>query len=63
MQRVFQQVINLGLTLAANHTASFIMPFDAQLLHVSACNTSANPPLLFQIMTSRSASRASLPIP
>ena len=42
MQRVFQQVINLGPTLAANHTASFKMPFDAQLLHVSACNSTAN---------------------
>jgi len=42
MQRVFQQVINLGPTLAANHTASIKLPFDAQLVHVSACNATAN---------------------
>ena len=42
MQRMFQQVINLGPALAANHTASFILPFNAQLVHVSAGNSSAN---------------------
>ena len=42
MQRMFQQVINLGPALAANHTSSFILPFNAQLVHVSACNSSAN---------------------
>jgi hypothetical protein len=42
MLRTFQQVINLGPTLAANHTASFIFPFDAQLVHVSMCNSTAN---------------------
>ena len=42
MNRTFQQVINLGPTLAANHTSSFAMPFNAQLIHVSACNSTAN---------------------
>ena len=42
MNRTFQQVINLGPALAANHTASFTMPFDASLVHISACNSSAN---------------------
>ena len=42
MNRTFQQVINLGPTLAANHTATFTMPFGATLVHVSACNSTAN---------------------
>jgi len=28
--------------MAANHTSSFVLPFDVQLVHVSACNSSAN---------------------
>ncbi|OGO34679.1 MAG: hypothetical protein A2W35_08105 [Chloroflexi bacterium RBG_16_57_11] len=39
---VFQQTFNLGPTLAANHTFNFTLPFDAQLIHVSACNSTAN---------------------
>ena len=42
MNRVFQQTINLGPTLAANHTFSFKAPFDMQLVHVSLCNSTAN---------------------
>ncbi len=40
--RVFQQTINLGPTLAANHTFNFKCPFDMQLIHVSLCNSTAN---------------------
>jgi hypothetical protein len=40
--RVFQQVYNLGPTLAANHTFNFKAPFDCQLIHVSLCNSTAN---------------------
>ena len=39
---VFQQTINLGPTLAANHTFNFTLPFDMQLMHVSLCNSTAN---------------------
>jgi|GEM_PF-1453564 len=42
MLRVFQQTINLGPTLAANHTFVFKAPFDMQLVHVSCCNSTAN---------------------
>ena len=42
MDRVFQQTIFLGPALAASHTPLFKAPFDMQLLHVSAVNTSAN---------------------
>jgi hypothetical protein len=40
--RVFQQTITLGPTLAANHTFNLKMPFNAQLIHVSLCNSTAN---------------------
>ena len=40
--RVFQQTINLGPTLAANHTFNFNLPFSATLIHVSCCNSTAN---------------------
>ena len=40
--RVYTQTIFLGPTLAANHTASFTLGHNAQLLHVSLCNSSAN---------------------
>lgn len=40
--RVFQQTINLGPALAANHTFNFTMPFNATLIHVSCCNSTAN---------------------
>ena len=39
---VFQQTINLGPTLAANHTFNFKLPFDMQLIAVSLCNSTAN---------------------
>ena len=39
---VFQQTLNLGPALAANHTFNFTLPFDAQLIHVSLCNSTAN---------------------
>ena len=39
--RVFQQTINLGPTLAANHTFNFKAPFNCQLIHVSLCNSTA----------------------
>ena len=42
MQRVFQQVYVIPGALAANHTFQATMPFDAQLVHVSLVNTSAN---------------------
>jgi len=42
MNRVFQQTIHLGPTLAANHSFSFKAPFDMQLVHVSLCNSTAN---------------------
>lgn len=34
--------LNIPGTLAANHTFQFKFPFDVQLVHVSACNTTAN---------------------
>jgi hypothetical protein len=42
MLRVFQQTYVIPGALAANHTFQAKMPFDAQLVHVSLCNTSAN---------------------
>ena len=42
MQRVFQQTVFLGPALAANHTAVFTVPFDCQLVHVSAVNSTTN---------------------
>lgn len=42
MERVYQQTINLGPALAANHSFSFKTPFECQLVHVSLCNSSAN---------------------
>jgi hypothetical protein len=42
MQRVFQQTYVIPGTLAANHTFQATLPFDAQLVHASLCNTSAN---------------------
>lgn len=42
MNRVFQQTLNLGPALAANHSFSFKSPFDCQLVHVSLCNSTAN---------------------
>jgi hypothetical protein len=42
MVRVFQQTFNLGPTLAANHVFALKMPFDAQLVHVSCSNSTAN---------------------
>jgi hypothetical protein len=42
MNRVFQQTWHIQGTLAANHTISYKMPFDAQLVHVSLNNTTAN---------------------
>jgi hypothetical protein len=42
MKQVFQQTINLGPTLAANHTLNFKCHADMQLIHVSACNSTAN---------------------
>jgi len=42
MNRIFQQTINLGPTLAADHTFTFQAPFDMQLVHVSLCNSTAN---------------------
>jgi hypothetical protein len=42
MQRVFQQTINLGPALAANHAFNFKCPFPCQLVHVSLCNSTAN---------------------
>lgn len=40
-QRVFQQVINHGPSVAAAHTYIMKMPFDCQLIHVSTCNSTA----------------------
>ena len=42
MLRTFQQTWYIQGTLAANHTISYKMPFDAQLIHVSLNNTTAN---------------------
>ena len=42
MERVFTHTIYLGPALAGNHTYIFKAPFDMQLVHVSAVNTSAN---------------------
>ena len=42
MQRVFQQTYVIPGTLGANHTFQATLPFDAQLVHVSLCNTTAN---------------------
>ena len=42
MDRVFQQTYVIPGTLAANHTFLATMPFDAQLVHVSLVNTTAN---------------------
>jgi hypothetical protein len=42
MDRVYQVCINLGPTLAANHTFNFVVPFDCQLIHASLCNSTAN---------------------
>ena len=42
MNRVFQQVYVIPGTLAANHTFLATMPFNAQLVHVSVVNTTAN---------------------
>jgi len=40
-QRVYQQVINHGPSVAAAHTYVQKVPFDCQLIHVSACNSTA----------------------
>jgi hypothetical protein len=42
MNRTFQQVYNLGPTLAANHVFTFKAHADLQLVHVSASNSTAN---------------------
>jgi hypothetical protein len=42
MQRVFQQTIFLGPAMAANHAHVFAAPFDMQLIHVSASNSTTN---------------------
>ena len=42
MQPIFAHTLFLGPALAANHTYIFKAPFDMQLVHVSAVNTSAN---------------------
>lgn len=42
MQDIFQQTWLVPGTLAANHVIDFTMPCDAQIIHVSASNTSAN---------------------
>ena len=42
MQRVFQQSWLIPGTLAANHTFTWTLPHNAQLLHVSLVNSSAN---------------------
>jgi hypothetical protein len=42
MDRVFSHTINLGPALAANHTFNFVVPFGCQLVHVSACNSTAD---------------------
>ena len=42
MQRIFQQTLFLGPTLAANHTHVFTTLFDCQLVHVSASNSTTN---------------------
>ena len=42
MDRMFAVTINMGPALAANHTYNFKLPFDAQLVYMSAGNSSAN---------------------
>ncbi len=42
MNQVFQQTYVIPGTLAANHNFYATMPFDAQLVHVSLVNTTAN---------------------
>lgn len=42
MDRVFTITFNLGPALAANHTFNFVCPFGMQLIHVSACNSTAD---------------------
>jgi hypothetical protein len=42
MKQTFQQSYNLGPTLAANHTYNFKCHSDCQLIHASACNSTAN---------------------
>jgi hypothetical protein len=42
MENIFTLSFNIQGTLAANHTVSWIAPFDCTLLHVSASNTTAN---------------------
>ena len=41
MQRIFTKVITMGPALAANHVYNFLLPFDAQLVYMSAGNQSA----------------------
>ncbi len=42
MLRTFSYQINMGPALAANHTFTFCLPFDAQLVYVSAGNSTAD---------------------
>jgi hypothetical protein len=42
MQPTFCQTYYIGGTWSASHTIIFKAPFDMQLVHVSAANTSAN---------------------
>jgi hypothetical protein len=41
MKQTFQQTINMGPALAANHTFNFKCHADMQLIFVSACNSTA----------------------
>lgn len=41
MNRVFTFPITMGPALAANHTYNFLLPFDCQLVYMSAGNQSA----------------------
>jgi hypothetical protein len=42
MLRTFAVTLNLGPTLAANHVFNFFLPFNAQLVYASMCNSTAN---------------------
>ena len=42
MLRMFTKVITLGPALAANHVFNFLLPFNCQLVYMSAGNQSAN---------------------
>ena len=46
MNRVFQQSYHIPGTLAANVSIKFTVPFDCQLIHVSAVGSNANDGLL-----------------